>query len=132
MTTTDRLISAAISAMASESASPEKAGATGASRVMLISFDFLLLALRLALTDGHTHVARFAAADDTNGDRPSDPIACEALLELFDLANFISIDGDDDVSEHQTGRFRRTPILDRNDQQTVLLTVVEGAGECVR
>src|SRR5215211_3237357 len=72
--TTDGLISAATWAIASESASPARAGATGVvrvcsrSRVIDMSFVSALFGLTLALADGDRDLAWLATAGDADRD----------------------------------------------------------------
>src|SRR5829696_9347073 len=138
--TTEGVISAAMSAIASASASPARAGATGSatatvcsrSRVMDMSIDSALFGLALPLTDGDWDLARFSTAGDADRDALANAIPRQLLLKLLDLADRRAVDGKDDVAEHQPGRVRGTASLDRDDQQTQLLTISEGAGQRLR
>src|SRR5215213_358165 len=123
--TTEGVISAAMSAIASASASPARAGATGAatatvcsrSRVMDISIDSALFGLPLALADGHWDLARFSTAGDADRDALTNAIPRQLFLELLDLADRRTVNGQNDVAKHQPGRVRGTTGLDRNNEQ---------------
>src|SRR5215218_4569717 len=135
--TTDGVISAATSAIAWESASPARAGATGAttagacsrSRVVDMSIGSALFGLALALADGDRDLARFATASDADRDALANAIPCQLFLKLLDLADRHTVDSQDHVAKHQPGRVRGTTGLDGDDEQTELLTIIEGAGQ---
>src|SRR5215204_1669786 len=105
--TTDGLISAAMSAMASESASPARAGMTkdvpvsSRSRIMVIANVSALFGLALALADGDRDLAWFSAAGDADRDALANAIPSKLLLKLLDLADRHPVHGKDDVAEHQ-------------------------------
>src|SRR4051794_23991089 len=126
--------------MAWESASPATAGASGAatarvcsrSRVMDMVIDSALFGLALALADGDRDLARLAAACDADRDALANAISRQLFLKLLHLADRRTVDGQDDVAKHQPSRVRGTAGLDGDDEQTELLTIIEGAGKCLR
>src|SRR5919112_826152 len=138
--TTEGVISVAISAMAWESASPERAGAAGAaaasvrsrSRVMDMSIGSALVGLALALANGDRDLARFPAASDADRDALANAIPRQLFLKLLHLADRRAVDGEDDIAQHQSGRVGRAAGLDGDDEQTELLTIIKGAGKCLR
>src|ERR671916_1150815 len=99
--TTDGVISAAMSAIAWESASPARAGATGGasvrsrSRVVDMSVNSALVGLALALANGDRDLARFAAAGDTERDALANAIPRQLFLKLLDLADRNTVDSQD-------------------------------------
>src|SRR5215213_8753666 len=138
--TTDGLISAATSAIASESASPARAGARGIvtarvcsrSRVIDMSMLSALFGLALALADGNRDLTRLSTAGDADRDALANAVPRELLLKLLDLTDGGAVDGQDDVAEHQPGRVRGTAGFDGDDEQTQFLTAIEGASQRLR
>src|SRR5688500_20392772 len=96
-----------MSAIASESASPCRAGATEAatacvcsrSRVMDMSMVSALFGLALALADSDRDLAGFATEGDADGDGLANAIPCQLLLKLFGLAARRTVDGAADIAE---------------------------------
>ena len=97
-----------------------------------MSIGSALFGLALALADGDRDLARFAAASDADRDALANAIPRQLFLKLLDLADRCTVDGQDDVAKHQPGRVRGTAGLDGDDEQTELLTIIEGADKCLR
>ena len=97
-----------------------------------MSIGSALLGLPLALADGDRDLAWFAAASDADRDALANAVSRQSLLKLLDLADRRAVDGQDDIAQHQPGRVRGTAGLDGDDEQTELLTIIEGAGKRLR
>src|SRR5215213_5645727 len=136
--TTDGLISAAMSAMASEIASPARAGATGdvtvcsRSRVIVMSIVSALFSLALALADSDRDLAWLSTAGNADRNALAYAVPRQLLLKLLDLANHRTVDGQDDVAEHQSGRVRRTTSFDGDDEQTEFLIIRKSPSQRLR
>jgi hypothetical protein len=88
--------------------------------------------LALALANGDRDLARFAAAGDADRDALANAIPRQLFLKLLDLADRDTVDGQDDVAEHQTRRVGGTAGLDGDNEETELLTIIEGASQRFR
>src|SRR4051812_30880868 len=133
MRTTDGLISAATSAIASESASPARAGAMGdvtvcsRSRVVDMSNVSALFSLALALADSDCNLAWLSTAGNAEGIALATAAACWLPLRLLALTDRRTINGQDDIAEHQPGCVRGTAGFDGYDEQPQFLLIIEGA-----
>jgi len=88
-----------------------------------------LFGLALPLADGDRDFARFATAGDADRYALANAVPCQLLLKLLYLTDGDTIDGQNDVAEHQPCRVRGTAGFDGDDEKSQFLAIREGSSQ---
>ena len=91
-----------------------------------------LLGLALAFAYCDADFAWFTAAGDADWNTLANAVSRQSLLKLLNLPDLGTVDGQDHVAKHQASGVGGSAGLDGDDEQTLLLTILENAGEGLR